>query len=245
MKKTIYFLLLFALAAFVFQGCKKNKTSEDPESPWVPIAKPLTNSLSGLGSNPGHPTGTTYILPAKVILIGSIRGGIHGKSFVGDKEKYHGPFPYYNNPKSWVDYGTGTFVHLYMELYNSDTIPTTFTLPGGLIFCDSTDIDDSVGIYQKGYILQNIVITIPALDTAQACVKAYCLNAHLMPSSYDAVYYIGPVTNNASLNQITTIMAPKQPPVGNEYNIQSIVWKVTDQGLTLDTTDINYLNSLP
>lgn len=234
-------LLLVITIAFV--SCKKEKNENPPDKPWVPVLQ--DNYWAGLGPEPGYPTGTQFHLPSHIQLIGEIRGGIMGKNYNIDKSKYHGPYPYVQPEKNWIFYGTGTYVHLYCKFYNTLTVPDTLTIPGGLIFCDSTDINDSVGIYQKGYILQSVYIPVPALDTAFACLNAYCLNAHLMPSSYNAVYYIGPVTNNPYLNQISAIMAPKQYPFGEEYSIQSIIWKVTDNGQVLDTADINYLNSLP
>jgi hypothetical protein len=243
MKSKVYlFLAVIVTMSFVFTSCKKDKTETTPETPYVPL--PTTWSMAGLGSHVGYPTGTVFHLPSNVTIIGSIRGGIQGKDVQLDKETYKGPFSY----KILVDtniYGTGTFINLYAKLYNSLPTIYNFAIPGGLIFCDSLDLLDSVGVYQKGYILQTVNISLAAQDTTLIHLKAYCLNAHLSPSSYNAVYYIGPITNNPQLNQITSIMAPKQYPYGEEYNIQSIVWKVTDNGLVLDSTDIAYLNSLP
>jgi hypothetical protein len=244
MKSRIYLLMAVIVAvSFTFTSCKKDKTETPPETPYVPINH--GNTMAGLGSVHGFPTGTAFHLPSNITIIGSIRGGILGKDYQIDKDKYQGPFPIVQSEKSWVDYGTGTYINLYIKFYNSLATPDTLTIPGGLIFCDSLDIVDSLGIYQKGYILQALHVAVPAQDTAFAHIKAYCLNAHLMPSSYNAIYYIGPITNNPQLNTITSIMVPKQYPFGEEYNIQSIVWKVTDNGLVLDSTDISYLNSLP
>ncbi|MEI6123932.1 MAG: hypothetical protein WCQ95_09930 [Bacteroidota bacterium] len=245
MKPKFYllFTVLFAVA-IVFSSCKKQSTEiTQPEKPYVPLAK--ENTLYGMGTMHGFPTGTHFSLPSYVHIIGDIRGGILGKSYNVDKAKYQGLFPYVLPEKSWIDYGTGTFVNLYIKFYNSLATGVTLTLPGGLIFCDSTDLNDSIGIYQKGYILQSVNIPIAAQDTAFACLRAYCLNAHLMPSNYNAVYYIGPITNNPDLNQISSIMAPKQYPFGQEGSIQSIIWNVTDYGQTLTTADVAFLNALP
>jgi hypothetical protein len=244
MKSKIYvFLVIIIAISIALPSCKKEKTQTPPETPSVPL--PNENTMAGLGNVHGYPTGTVYHLPSNIHIIGSIRGGIQYKTYQIDKDKYQGPFSSSISEKSWINYGTGTYIHLYVKFYNSLATNVTLSIPGGLIFCDSLDIVDSLGIYQKGYILQALNIPIPAQDTAFACIKAYCLNHTLLPSSYNAVYYIGPVTNNPQLNLIKTIMAPKQPPIGNEYSIQTIIWKVTDYGLVLDTTDINYLNSLP
>jgi hypothetical protein len=245
MKSKIYLFLAVIIAiSFAFTSCKKEKNQSPPETPYIPLPHDVS-SLAGLGPHHGYPTGTAFHLPSNITIIGSIRGGIQGKNYFIDKDKYQGPFPYVQEEKSWVDYGTGTYINLYIKFYNSLATSATLTIPGGLIFCDSLDIVDSIGIYQKGYIMQSLNIAIPAQDTAFAHIKAYCLNMHLMPSNYNAVYYIGPITNNVELNHITTIMAPKQYPFGEESSIQSIVWKVTDNGQVLDSVDIAYLNSLP
>lgn len=246
MKTKIHILFLaIATSLMMFSACKKQSHELDI-IPTGPPYEPVTGGyMAGLGSNPGYPTGTAFTLPSNIIIIGDIRGGTLGKSCPVDKNKYTGPFPYYPEEKSWIDYGTGTFVNLYIKFFNILPIPSSVTIPGGLIFVDSVDINEHVGVYQKGYIMQSITIPVPALDTAFAHIRAYCLNHTLMPSSYDAIYYIGPITNNPELNQITTIMTPKQYPFGEEYNIQSIIWNVTDYGLTLTSAEIQYLNSLP
>ena len=248
MKTKIYFLAaaLFALS-FTFSSCKKEKATVADPTPPAPL-QVYHSTHSGLGLHGGYPTGTTFTLPANVKIIGSIRGGLaSGKeSPIIDKLTYNGPFANNNQLKAnWITYGTGTYVNLYIAFYNTLATNATLTLPGGLIFVDSTDVNDSIGRFQKGFILQDVHIALPALDTAFACVRAYCLNLHLMPSNYSSIYYIGPITNNVELNQIVTIMAPKQYPFGNEGSIQQIIWNVTDNALTLTPTETSYLNSLP
>ncbi len=246
--KTNTKLLFIALAAslMMFSACKKSNHDLDiiptGNGPYSPTTE---QSMSGLGTTPGYPTGTEFRLPANIFIIGEIRGGIQGKSYQVNKQKYNGPFPIVAEEKAWVDYGTGTFVNLYIKFFNSLPTPSSVTIPGGLIFIDSADLHEHIGNFQKGYIMQSFTIPVPAMDTAFAHIKAYCLNASLAPSNYNAIYYIGPITNNPQLNQITNIMAPKQYPFGEEYNIQQIVWDVTDHGLTLSAAQIQYLNSLP
>jgi hypothetical protein len=235
-------LAIVSIALFLVLGISCEKEHDLSVTSQTPTYT-VVNYTQGLGENPGHPTGTSYFLPNQVKIIGDIRGGISGKSMDVNKDKYTNSF--FEPCKSWVDYGTGTYVNLYIQFFNSSNTPTSFTIPGGLIFVDSSDIHEHIGVYQKGYILQSVNIQILALDTAFVHLRAYCLNHTLMPSNYNAIYYIGPVTNNPQLNQITNIMLAKQYPFGYEYDIQSIIWNVTDYGLTLTAADINYLNSLP
>jgi len=242
MKKSIILsAFLIATMALVF-SCKKEK---EPVPTPNPNPTPTVNYNTGLGNTPGYPTGTPFVLPSHVEIIGEIRGGIPNKSNYIDKLTYTGSFPINTIPKNWISHGTGTYVDLYITFFNTLGTNATLTLPGGLIFCDTLDTDTTNGYYQRGLILQPVHIFLPALDTAFAHLRAYCLNMSLSPSNYNAVYYIGPVTNNPQLNQMVTIMNPKQYPFGEEGTLQSIIWNITDNGQTLTTQDIQYLNSLP
>jgi len=244
MKKFIFLTLsVFLLSALLFNSCKK----EDVKDPKPQDNTPAINYNAGLGDTPGYPVGTPYVLPQHVEIIGEIRGGLPSGNKQGgiDKVKYKGPFPTDLIPKNWISYGTGTYVNLYITFYNTLGTDATLVLPGGLIFCDTLDSDTSNGTHQRGLILQSVHIFLPALDTAFAHLRAYCLNKNLWPSSYDAVYYIGPVTGNQELNQMVSIMAPKQYPFGEESALQTIIWNITDYGQNLTQQEIQYLNSLP
>lgn len=234
----IFRTLLFAsLCALVLVSCKK----ESPDSVLPPDNTPV-NQLAGLGTTTGYPSGKKFDLPKGVSLVGYIRGGLSGKAPY-DKT-YKGPFDL-SSKSTYADLGTGTYVNLYMTLYNANTNMVNFSMPGGLIFVDSNDVYHHDPVYQKGYILQEVHLSIDPQDTAYIHLRAYCLNHTLAPSSYSAVYFFGPVTSNPNLNQITGIMATKQYPFGEEYNIQTIVWNVTDYGQNLTAADISYLNGLP
>jgi hypothetical protein len=243
MRKAI--LSILVIFTLLLIGCKKE--SVNPIDKTNPPTQIYHSTNSGLGPHGGYPSGTAFILPPYVHIIGDIRGGLPtSKGFEGvNKQTYIGPFINKDLKANWVSYGTGTYVNLYIAFYNTLATNATLTLPGGLIFVDSTDVDDTVGRFQKGFILQDVHIALPALDTAFACIRAYCLNLHLMPSNYTSIYYIGPITNNQELNQVVTIMAPKQYPFGEEGSIQQILWDVTDNALPLSSMQITYLNSLP
>lgn len=234
MKKLLF---LFLLSVVLF-SCKK----EQPDV-IVPPDNTTVNTQAGLGSVPGIPTGMFYSLPENIQVVGDIRGGIMGKEMYQDKT-FKGPFVF-DYKANWISYGTGTYVNLYLTLFNSSITNTVVSFPGGLIFVDSLDANTHLGQYQKGLILQNVNVIVNAQDSAFVHLRSYCLNAHLMPSNYDAVYYFGPITNNAQLNTVIGIMSTKQQPVGEEYNIQSIIWNVTDNGLTLTSAELSYLNGLP
>lgn len=239
--KTIWYILV--LAAIVVSGCKKDNIDTSPSPTYPPIT--YVDYNQGLGSNPGYPVGMQFTLPEHIKLIGEIRGGAPGRNLtIEDKQTYSGPFPIDIPLRNWVTYGTGTYVNLYMKFYNNSSSPTTLTLPGGLIFCDTQD-NSHEPQYQRGFLLQSVHIPIPPFDTAYVHLPCYCLNMHLAVPDFNTVYYIGPVTMNPNLNLIVQIMAPKQYPYGYEYDIQSIIWNVTDNGQPLTQADIQFLQSLP
>jgi hypothetical protein len=241
MKKYFFRSLMLLLAiAFVFNACKKEEADQTPP----PGDQPTIDYNQGLGADPGYPIGFHYSLPSHIELVGDIRGGLPGRSDQIDKETYKGPFPACPQDRSWITYGTGTYVNLYMKFYNTLTTPATLSLPGGLIFCDTQDNNHEPS-YQRGLLLQTVNIPIPAQDTAFVHLPCYCLNMALPPPSFNTVYYIGPVTMNPQLNQMILIMSTKQYPYGEEGTIQGIVWNITDNGQTLTAGDIQYLNSLP
>lgn len=236
----ILFAVLIALPLF-FSACKK-EAEDDPLPPVPP--PPAVNYNQGLGNIPGLPVGTVYNFPPNIQLIGEIRGG-HNKTLPVDKFTYNGPFPFADMAKNWITYGTGTFVNLYFQVFNMLTVPDTLTLPGGLIFVDINDTDSILPTYQRGLLLQTVNIPIDPLDTAWVHLPCYCLNLHMSVPNFNTVYTLGPVTSNPELNQLVTLMAPKQYPFGEEYNLQSIVWNITDNGDTLTPANIAYINSLP
>lgn len=242
MKTRNYFNLTFAAAiafAFVFSlsSCKKEEDSKTT-TPAVTVPQ---NTKSGLGSTPGRPTGIHYSLPSNIHVVGKIYGGMHEDKSGGFDKK--SAFPYDQVPKDWTYYGTGT-IAVYLKLYNSSSFTATVPIPGGLIFGDCIATDTSSGKYQGGLILQTVNVYIPAFDTIQVVLCAYCLN-FCLTTSYYAEYYIGPITNNPDLSQVVSIMVPKQYPYGEEYDIQDIIWNVTDYGLSLTQDEKDYLNSLP
>jgi hypothetical protein len=243
MKKYVQNLAVLLLAlTLVFGACKKAEVQDDPPPP-VNNEDPI-NYNAGLGNNPGYPVGMTYTLPNNIQIIGDIRGGVEGRTSDINKTEYKGPFPIAQNTRNWVTYGSGTFVNLYMLLYNSSTAPVNVAFPGGLIFCDTQD-NGHEPQFQRGLVLQTVNISVPAQDTAWVHLPCYCLNASLGVPGFNTVYYIGPISTNPQLNQLVLLMAPKQYPLGNESQMQGIVWNITDHGQTLTPAEIQFINSLP
>jgi hypothetical protein len=237
MKTLINTALLAAIIIFSV-SCKKENDTPDP------TPQQVVQNMTGLGDNSGLPTGTQYVLPSFVSLIGDIRGGIYSEKSNRNVDK---KVPYTKvanygakSPEEeiFTTFGTGTYVDLYIKFFCTLDHDTTFNILGGLIFVDTT------GNYQSGFVLQTISIPLVSMDTTFALVRAYCLNLSRHSSDYDAVFKFGPVTNNASLMEVVNVMKIKQPPVGNESGVQDIIWNISDfDGITNENR--TFLNSLP
>jgi len=243
--KTKINLLLVAFALIFIISCKKDK--DDNNTPIVPIAQTPTNS-QGLGNNSGFPTGTLYELPQSIEIEGEIRGGMDyyysGNDNVDKKNMklLHNIITNKNiNEDDWQYYGSGTYVELYMKFYNTSAEDTIVIIPGGLIFIDSTKT------YQHGFVLQTVSIPVLAHDTTYAVVNAYCSNLDRDCSDWDAIYHFGPVTNNSELIKIVEIMEEKEEPEDFYviYEIQDMIWDVTDYNKVLSQQQLSYLNDLP
>jgi hypothetical protein len=248
MKKIIQIsaaIMLVALVSTVFTSCKKETATPEITSitsvPYeAPLPAPDPSATSGLGSHGGNPTGAAYQLPPDVKLIGEIRGGLMGgKSFMIPSKDQNGPAILKIGSDDYTTYGTGMYVDLYATFQNTGSTGINMCIPGGLLFTDTSHY------HQNGVLLQSVFITIEAGQTVNIHLKTYCCNHNLSPSSYNAVYNIGPVTNYSYLQDVINIMKNKQyPSLDNVYQIQSIIWHVTDYGpMTEDQR--NFLNSLP
>jgi len=228
-------LIIFALFT---SSCKKKDNDNDDDN------DPTPQNNAGLGDNPGFPTGTAFHLPSGITIIDQIRGGeFFGKNHI-PINKLSKQLPVNKDINAfWEYYGSGTYVDLYIQFYNTLTIDTSIIIPGGLIFIDSS------GVYQNGFVLQSLTIPLIASDTAFAIVRAYCCNLSKHVSDWEAIYTFGPVSNNTELVKIVNILKTKQIPDISNYTvtgeIQSILWDITDYNQVLTQDQLNFLNSLP
>ncbi len=241
MKKTLPFLFLLSLAIFIV-SCSKDKTPPAD----VPAPGPvLSTSLAGFGTYGGTPSGTAFVLPSNVKLVGSILGGDPGKSpFIGKKTYQAWENFIANSPKSnWVTHGLGVFVNLYMKLYNTSSSPTTFVFPAGLVFCNKS-VDDSTVIdtTQTGIIIIPDTVTIPGGDTLDLILKSFCSNSHRGVPGPSSIYISKVVSNNDQLVRFMAALKGKTTLVNHESDILTYIWQITG-GTPLTAADYTIIAS--
>ena len=242
-------LILSVMGGFIISlalvSCKKDEKISDP-TPVQPPVNVLTTSLSGLGFHGGQPSGASFILPSNIKIIGDITGGYYGgKSFVGDKNKEN--FKTYltsleSSKLDFTQYGYGTYVNLYMELKNTSNFSYDFEIPAGTILCnedpDTTDHDTT----QSGFVIQTLKINIPANETVGILLNTFCLNLHFGCPGPSDRYVFKVVSNNDQLKKVTNALKNKNSLNDNLYEIQEILWKITD-GEGISQEDIDLMNS--
>ncbi len=234
--KKLFISIIISLFTIVIisSSCKKKHKDEI-------VPEPQVTNFPGLGNNAGTPTGTQFVLPPYVSVVGGITGGIQYFKKVVVKDKRNSFISYATKNDSisgYAIYSTGTYVDIVTKFTTTLDHDTTLLLPAGLIFVDESSVS------QNGFVLQNTYIPIKAHDTAWVYLKTYCLNLSRHISYDSTIYKFSVVTDNPQLTEVINILKTKQPPVGNESKIQSALWNISDTyGLTNEDRD--NLNSLP
>ena len=247
MKKLFALSVSGAMFLFVIaSSC--NKDNNDSPSVVQPYTPTLSTSLSGLGSHGGYPSGTPYVLPFHIKLIGSMYGGSppgYSNYFDGTKNLKNIDEHQSSSPKiNYNEYGIGTYVNVYMKLYNNSNSQYKLIVPGGLIMSDSTHGDtSSTDTTQSGLVIVEDTIHFPPYDTVGVCLKSFCLNLH-HSVPYGNKYTFSVISNNDQLYKMTSILRGKSSLEEHVSDIQSYIWKITD-GTGLTQEDIDIMTSWP
>ena len=242
MKKTLSAIVIGALLISVsFISCKK--TSDAPDTSGNHVLNYYTGSLSGLGTHGGLPAGFAFAWPSNIKIIGYMTGGDPGSKTIFKLPKNLKNIPSSLSKGNYTEYGIGTYVNVYMKLYNTNNTPYQLIIPSGVIMCDSFPNDTTVvDTSQSGIIIPPDTINIPGSDTVGVCLKSFCLNEHhAAPSSLNK-YKFAVITSNESLHTVVTILRNKKSLSAHISDIQTILWKITD-GQGLSQADIDMMNS--
>ena len=234
-KNVFYFLVLTAIIAWGLTSCSKKN---DPEQTYGAF-------FDGLGDSAGRPTGTQFVMPAGLKVVGTIKGGIpyDESAFALDKRDPSTLSTFIARTAAnqslfratyyqYQDYGFGVFVYIIIDVENETGQDKTLVFPPGMVFINED------GTAQNGFLVQEVRIPVPHNDMAHAAIHCMCLNVGRHASSADNTYSLGPVSNNALLKQITDILKGKTLASGSVWTVQNAVWSVTeDKELTQETID--------
>ncbi|MBN2729299.1 MAG: hypothetical protein JXR53_08750 [Bacteroidales bacterium] len=240
MKSILYVL---SIAVIVLIG---SCTAEDPVyQTFEPVDYQASHSTNyfnnGLGDNPGIPAGSLYSFPAGIEIVGFVHGNAPAVSSAPqfDKEKNLNSFMPVSD-KSYVEYGYGSLVNLYFTLENTTNQQILVTIPKGTI-CHEADHDPQS---QHGLLVKTVEIPVPANGTVDIHLKLFCVNAHHGIAIADDPYKIGVITVNPDLLTVCNILNAKSTIDSGDYGtIQSIIWKITDNG-GFSQADIDLLNAM-
>lgn len=220
MKKTLSIMTLLAITLFQ-ASCDKDDDSSGPIGP-----DKTGVEWKGIGESLETPTGTPFNLPAGIGLAGIIKG--YNTNDCGcDKDD------------AGCQIGTGDLVKVCLGLTNTTNKPITVTFPKGLIII-SMETET-----QNGLVIQVETIEIPADQTVYYSLGAYCLNSERNPAFVTDVFEFGPVTQNAKLKELMTMVANKRlDNIETRGVLQAALWNITD-GDGLTDFDRQYISSIP
>lgn len=242
-------LLALAISGAMFLFVISTSCNKDDNNPADQSTTPtLTASLSGLGEHGGSPSGTPYVLPSNLRVIGSMCGGYpqgYSHFFTGTKDIKNIDNYQATSPKiDYINSGVGTYVYVYMLLYNTSFVSFDYVFPGGLILCDSTHGDtSSTDTTQSGLVVDEDTLHFPPDDTIGVCLRMFCLNAHDgVPSGNPYTFSV--VTNNEQLYRMVAILKGKSSLEEHTGEIQSYIWQVTD-GTGLTQADYDVMTTWP
>jgi hypothetical protein len=203
-------------AVLALMACSSNGGGKDDAG-----EAPQGQSRPGMGTSKEQPVGTPYSLPAGVELEKPIKGDD----------------PYCIKPEQQEKdkKGSGGLVRLCLNFRNTNTTsqtPIKVVFPAGLIFTADQDIS------QNGIIVQTVTIDVPAGRQAfYVPLYLYCLNKSRDPTEgAQNTYTMGPVTQDASVQELTGILQNKALPLVDPNNtVQNAMWNITDgSGMTAE-----------
>lgn len=237
-------LLFVGVLAFFATSCKDDKAVYTPFTPEDNSAAHSDSyQNAGLGENPGVPAGALYSLPAGIEIVGYVHGNAPTIMLIPafDKEKTPGIIPIENPEKTnWISFGYGSLVNLYFTLYNNNTQTTTVNIPKGTICYEAAHTPSN----QHGLLVKGIDIIVPPNDSTNVHLSLFCVNAHHGIATSTTHYKLGIITIHPDLVTVCNILDAKPAIDPADYgSIQSIIWKITDNG-GFNQADIDSLNAM-
>jgi hypothetical protein len=239
------YLSLFVIVLIVtLSSCKDDKSEYTPFEPVNNQASHTSDYYNaGLGENPGIPAGTLYSFPTGIEIVGYVHGNAPTVNAAPniDKTKYPSGIPGFSNLKTnYLSIGYGSLVNLYFSVYNTTGSLMTVIIPKGTICHEANHTPSN----QHGLLVKTVSFDVPAHDTTDVHLVLFCVNAHHGIATATDPYKIGVITVNPDLLTVCNILDAKPAIDPNNYGtIQSILWKITDNG-GFGQADIDTLNAM-
>lgn len=240
MKKKLFGLLI--IAVFTLFSCEKE-----------PLDSP--GEIQGKGETPGELlVKEPFKLPVGIELIGEVTGTVN------DGSKSEGTKSVNEEVKSdYSLFGSGKYVRLTLNLFNSGDYPRTVFFPKGLVWrCN-------FGNFQHGLQAQTTWVCLQPKLSRTIYVDLYCINAGIPAPDQTGTYSILGVTSSQTMCNLLNLIGWRKvnyemvygvhiggkgiqdEPTYNEITekLQLIVHNLTDKGIDITAEDKAFIESIP
>jgi hypothetical protein len=175
----------------------------------------------GFGASTEAPRGSAVVLPAGVSV---------QRPFAGAEDAFC-------NTDDPEQFGLGADVSVCLPVSHTKDEDDVLELPCGTVLVSQTKE------FQNGLLLQRVVLPLAALSQRTFPLWAFCANKLRTPSSPNARYVLGPVTDDKDVLELCRLLEDKD--VEQERGrVQEALWHVTE-GSGLTSADRAMLSELP
>jgi len=250
MKLKTGLLLSMALALSFFLAACGGGGGGDDSTPQITADQP--GRIPGMGETPGSLQGTSFKLPAGVVLLGDVAGALPPHQTVSINSS--------SSKLTWIagiydaQIGSGRDVSINLRLMNKTTSAIKVIFPALLIAKPKNSA------YQVGVLLKETSITLqPNVEYSVALIM-YCAQHQRGGSITGSVYDLSIVSTSSTLKELADLLVYKKINV-EEYKdnvsgdimaylsiyekLSAIVWNLTDQGVPLSAIDKQWIASIP
>ncbi len=270
MKKLISLGYVIGLA-FLLASCVGSimNNEDDNNGSGSDVSNYEPGAIPGIGSVEGELTGTPFVLPDGVTIIGDIaaNGSSYGYWNFSEAKDYQItnkdgsvttgqilPKTNRNDSLNYHYFGSGSgLVDLIIPMHNSNNNSVTVTFPAALV------VRNIAGNCQNGILLKKVVVVIPANSDYYLNLSFYCANLTKETPGESDLYTFAVVSDADPLLELCDMLKNKKinieefdPTKTEDQSIfetqaamlQLIVWAVTDS-TGLSGIYNTYVNSLP
>jgi len=207
--------------------------------------------IPGMGETPGSLQGTSFKLPAGVVLLGDAAGAL----------------PYHQSetkdalaPKlTWIagtydaQIGSGFDVSINLRLLNKNASAIKVVFPV-LLIAKPRDSKNQVGV-----LLKETSITLQPNVEYSVALLMYCAQRQRIGAIMGSVYDLSMVSSSSTLKELADLLVDKKINVeeyGDSLNdltaynsvyqgLSTIVWNLTDHGVPMSNADKQWIASIP